>query len=248
MDVAVPGEDLRRVGRAAVCRRRPELAVRIEGPAVWLANRDHEVSVTVANPGTAAARMVDVRTALPAGWALVGGDEAFAAADSLAAGGRLRMRLVVRPTTPGEGVLRAEAEAAGLRADAELTAAVRIDPADSEAILERFVREVGFEPAAAAVPGEALLPRPAARRGNTRTSCSALAGHGIRPARSRRSARSAGRRPSPRSRAARTGWPGWPTSAATWCRWSICGRSSTSRRRGRGRTAGCSWSRPPAGA
>lgn len=144
----------------------PELALSFDGPDQWHVNRGRELALIVRNVGTADARMTGVRLVLPAGWELVGGTIPFDPAsrslfldvDCIPAGESYRIPLTVRPTQPGVGVFEARAEDARGGASADLTATAAIDPADSEGLLERFVREVGFAPGGSEASAGPLAP------------------------------------------------------------------------------------------
>ncbi|WP_439624857.1 chemotaxis protein CheW [Gemmata sp.] len=140
-----------------------KLDLSFAGPDGWRVNRDHPVRVAVRNTGTAPARVVGLRVAVPAGWdvtaAPAGFDAAsrvaFAQADLLSPGTALELALTVRPTVPGGGAFRATAEDSLSACRAELLARADLDPADSQGILERFVQEVGFAPDAPRPEGAA---------------------------------------------------------------------------------------------
>lgn len=142
----------------------PELAVRIGGPAGWLVNRDHAVTVSVANRGAADARLVAVRLEVPDGWGAASPSGQFDPAsrtlywhaDRLAAGATADFAASVRPPFPGPGDFRATAQDltenaahAGHHAEAE------IDPGDGERLLDDFAR------AAESVAAEAVAVAPA---------------------------------------------------------------------------------------
>lgn len=138
----------------------PQLEVTITGPDRWRATREHTVTATVRNAGTAAARLVALRVAVPDGWAAAG--DRFVQADRLDPGAALSATLTVRPATPGAGEFRAAAEDDLTTTDATYAATVTLDPADADDTVERFVREVGFAPGEAP-PAEADAlagPRP----------------------------------------------------------------------------------------
>jgi len=132
----------------------PELAVRLRGPARWLVGRDHTLTATVANRGTAAARLVTLRVEVPAGWDATPAAGQFDAAtrtlywhaDALAPGAAADFAATVRPAVPGGADFRATAQdLADVTAHADYHSEADIDPADGETLLEQF--------AAAAEPG-----------------------------------------------------------------------------------------------
>lgn len=146
-----------------------KLDLSFAGPDQWWVGRDHALQVAVRNTGTAPARVVGLRATVPAGWDASAADgafdpvtrTAFAQTDTLAPGAALDLALTVRPTLPGEGTFHASAEDALGECRAELVARADLDPADSQGVLERFVREVGFAPGDAPTdaPGPAASGR-----------------------------------------------------------------------------------------
>jgi len=149
----------------------PELVVRFDGPAGWLVNRDHAVTVTVANRGAADARLVAARLEVPDGWgatSLCGQFDPASRtlywhADRLAAGASIEFAASVRPPFPGPGDLRATAQdLTENAAHAACHAEAEIDPADCETLLDDFVRAA--EPNAA-TPGVAAPARDAGASG-----------------------------------------------------------------------------------
>ena len=136
-------------GEAGCVVTAPELAVRFGGPTGWLVNRDHAVTVTVANRGAADSRLVAVRLEVPDGWGATSPSGQFdpasrtlyGHADRLAAGASADFAASVRPPFPGPGDFRVTAQDltenaahAGCHAEAE------IDPADGETMLDDFAR------------------------------------------------------------------------------------------------------------
>jgi hypothetical protein len=100
--------------------RAPQLRVEAEGPKRRYLERAATMSLSVTNPGTAAARNIRVVAALPEGLEFAQADESGQylrdenvvvwQIDTIAAGGETLLSLTMVPVTPGDQVLRLTAE------------------------------------------------------------------------------------------------------------------------------------------
>lgn len=100
--------------------RAPQLRVEAEGPKRRYLERAATMSLSVTNPGTAAARNIRVVAALPEGLEFAQADESGQylrdenvvvwQIDTIAAGGEALLSLTMVPVTPGDQVLRLTAE------------------------------------------------------------------------------------------------------------------------------------------